>query len=169
MEIDNSTLHNEIESVLHSSFNPTTYTYKADIKIGTNVYPVNKVVEIDEHNDYEYSFGSVRTIRLSVGLGDYSSIIYPNRDKLEIILTTEKVYNTNFQSLDEEDTIEVITYNAQLDPNSPPVMTRDMDREYYPREQMNLMGMREIVFQIKPKLLDDVAKISIGGQFLNIT
>jgi len=169
MSIDNSILNSEISSIINSSFYPTNYVYTAKIKIEAEVFDIMKIIEIDEHSDYEYTYGPIKVIKILVAKGDYANIIYPNRDKLELMLTTEKVNHNDYSALDEEDSIETIIYNARLDPDSSPIISSDINTEYYSREESNLMGLVEIKLQIKPKLLDDISKISIGGQFLNIT
>lgn len=169
MIIDSTPLDLEIKRVINSNFSPTFYNYTGQFKIGAKVYDVLKIVEIDEEADYELAYGAIKQLTVALSLGDYSTIIYPAKGSLEFILKTEDLNPNNYASTDGEGSVEVVTYNVSLDPNARPFMSEDNNMETMDRETQNLMDIVQISIQLKPKLLDDVSKVTVGGNIINTT
>lgn len=169
MIIDNTPLDFEIRRVLDSDTQPNFYGYTGQFKIGDQTVDVIRITDIDEESDYELSYGAVITCRVVMMLGDYSTYIYPAQGNLEFILKTEKVNYADMSASDQENSIDVTTYNVSLHPNARPFMSEDNNAENVSRETQNLMGLVEVDLQLKPKLLDDVSKVTAGGHFINTT
>lgn len=169
MIIDNTPLDFEIKRVLNSTFSPNLYSYTAQFKLGSAVYDIIKILDIDEEADYELSYGSTKMMRVVMLLGDYTTLIYPSKIDLEFILKIEKLNYTNYEGSDQEGATTVITYNVSLDPKARPFMSEDNNMENMSRDAQNLMSMVDVDIQLKSKLLDDVSKVTVGGQFINTT
>jgi hypothetical protein len=65
--------------------------------------------------------------------------------------------------------VTVETFNVSLDPKARPFMAEDNNAEAVSREVQNLMDFVTIDIQLKPKLLDDIAKVACGGNYTNTT
>lgn len=169
MIVDNTPLDFEIRRVLDSNASPNFYTYSGYFKIGENVVDIVRITDIDEQADYEMNYGAVITIRVVMMLGDYTTQIYPAKGTLEFVLKREKVNYRDYGRSDQEDSITVTAYNVSLHPESRPFMSEDNNAENVSRETQNLMNLVEVDLQLKPKLLDDVSKVTVGGHFTNTT
>lgn len=169
MIIDQTPLDFEIQRVLNSTFKPNFYSYTGQFKIGAKTYDVIKITDIDSHEDYEMNYGGVTMMRCVMLLGDYTTLVYPSKENLEFILKTELLTTTSYSPTDDENSVTTVTYNASLEPNARPFMSEDNNMENLDQATQNLLDFVEVDIQLKPKLLDDVSKTSVGGNLINIT
>lgn len=169
MIIDESPLDFEIKRVFNSPYPINFAKYSGQFKIGTQIVDVLKIIDLDINADYEMNYAPVIMVRALVLLGDYSNVIYPHDGDLEFILKVD--YSNPYNNLPSEvDPSTIITtYSVSLDPHSRPYMAEDNHSENMSKLEQDLLGPIEIDFQLKPKLADDLSKISVGGQFLNTT
>ena len=169
MIVDSTPLDFEIQRVMQSSVSPNFYSYTGQFKIGSQTFDVIKITDIDEHADYELAYGAVKMMRVVMLLGDYTTQIYPAKGNLEFILKTELLNYTNYDKSDQPGSVTVETFNVSIDPKARPYMAEDNNSETLSREVQNLIDFVEIDIQLKPKLLDDIAKVSVGGNYTNTT
>lgn len=169
MNIDSTPLDFDIQRVMNSSFQPNFYSYTGQFKVGTQTYDVIKITDIDEHADYELNYGAVKMIRVVMMLGDYTAFVYPAKGNLEFILKTELLNPTSYDKSDAAGSVTVETFNVSIDPKARPFMSEDNNTENLSREVQNLLDFVEVDIQLKPKLLDDISKVSVGGNFTNKT
>lgn len=166
MIIDSTPLDFEIRRVLDSDFSPNLYGYTGQFKIGDKVVDVMRITDIDEESDYELNYGAVMTCRIVMPLGDYTTEIFPAKGNLEFILKTEKVNYKTLEASDQEDSIDIKVFNVSLHPDVRPFMSEDNNAENSSKDTQNLMSLVEVDLQLKPKLIDDISKITVGGHFL---
>jgi hypothetical protein len=164
--IDSTPLDFEVRRVLDSNFSPNLYGYTGQFKIGDKVIDVLRITDLDEESDYEMNYGAVMTCRVVMPLGDYTTQIFPAKGNLEFILKTENVNYKTLEPSDQEGSIIVRVYNVSLHPEARPFMSEDNNMENSSREVQNLMSLVEVDLQLKPKLLDDISKVTVGGNFL---
>ena len=169
MIIDQTPLDLEVRRVFDSSFRPPQYGYIGQFKIEAKVIDIIRVIGMDIQSDYELTYGPVMILEIVLPLGDYSSLIYPVREKLEFILKTEKLDYTNKTLEDKEESVTVETFSVSLLPGARPFTSEDNNMENLGREAQNLMDLVVINIQLKPKLLDDISKMTVGGHFINKT
>lgn len=169
MIIDQSPLDFEVQRVIQSDFIPNFHRYQGQFKINDKVIDVIKIMAIDDEADYELTYGSVRMVRVIMPLGDYSVEIFPNLDNMEFILKTEMTNPNTLESTGEEGSIMVETFNVSPNPETRPYMSEDNGSEVTSKEVQNLVSLIEVDIQLKPKLLDDISKVSIGGHFFDTT
>lgn len=169
MIIDNTPLDFEIRRVLDSDFKPPAYGYSGQFKIGDKTQDILRIIGIDEESDYELTYGSVIMLDVIMPLGDYSMVVYPNREKLEFILKTEELDYATKTPAEQEDSVTVMTYSASLLPDARPYMSEDNNAENTSREVQNLIDFVRFTVQLKPKLLDDINKVTVGGHWINST
>uniref|UniRef100_A0AAU7PF51 Virion structural protein n=1 Tax=Burkholderia phage vB_BgluM-SURPRISE13 TaxID=3159457 RepID=A0AAU7PF51_9VIRU len=169
MIIDSTPLDFEIQRVLTSSFTPNYYSYTGQFKVGSATYDVIKITDLDEHADFELNFGAVKMIRVVMMLGDWSTKIYPARGSLEFILKTELLNPTSYDKSDAAGSVTVETFNVSIDPKARPFMSEDNNTENLSSTVQNLMDFVSVDIQLKPKLLDDVSKVTVGGNHTNTT
>lgn len=169
MIVDSSPLDFEIRRVLDSDFKPSFNGYTGQFKIGDKTVEVMRITDIDIVSDYELAYGPVIMIRVVLPLGNYTTDVFPFQSNLEFILKTEQVNPTSREVSDEEGSVDIRTYNVSLSTEARPFMSEDNNMENMAKAEQNLMGLVEIDLQLKPKLLDDLSKISVGGHFLETT
>ena len=169
MIIDNTPLDFEIRRIMDSDFKPPVYGYTGQFKIGDKIQDIIRIVGIDEEADYELTYGSVIMLDVIMPLGDYSMVVYPGRENLEFILKTEALNYATTSPAEQEDSVTVMTYSASLLPDARPYMAEDNGAENSSREIQNLIDFVRFTVQLKPKLLDDINNVTIGGHWINTT
>jgi hypothetical protein len=169
MNIDSTPLDFDIQRVLTSSFTPNFYSYTGQFKIGSATYDVIKITDIDDHLDFEMNFGAVKIVRVVMMLGDYTTKIYPAKGNLEFILKTELLNPTSYDKSDAAGSVTVETFNVSIDPKARPFMSEDNNTEATSSTVQNLIDFVSLDIQLKPKLLDDVSKVTVGGNHTNTT
>lgn len=169
MIIDQSPLDFEVRRVFDSDFKPLGFSFLGQFKVDEKTYPVIKIIDIDEVNDYELTYASVKIARIVMPLGDYNTYIYPNREKLEFILKTERLdYNSRLIG-DQEGSVDVTTYMVSLLPGARPYQSEDNNSETIGREVQNLTDLAVIDIQLKDPLVDSISKTTVGGHFIDTT
>lgn len=169
MIIDQTPLDFEIKRVIESDFIANFHRYTGQFKIGEEVLDVIKILSIDEPADYELEYAAPMMLTVVLPLGDFSNKIFPEHGNLEFILKTEMTNPDTNVSSPDEGSILVRTYNVSLDPKLRPYAAEDNGSETLSGDIQNLVGLVEIDIQLKPKLLDDISKVTVGGHFINTT
>lgn len=169
MNIDSTPLDFEIRRVLDSDFKPSFLNYTGQFKVGEDSFDIIRITDIDIESDYELTYGPVIMLRVVMMLGDYTAKIFPNQDTLEFILKTERVDPVSRDSDPEEGSVTTRTYTVSLDPKARPFMSEDNNAETLSQDTQNLLNFVEVDLQLKPKLLDDISKVTVGGNFIDTT
>ena len=87
MEIENSSLYQDVLEVTQSSVKPVHYTWKATIHVGDTDIEAMKVVSRDTLMEFDLKYAEEMMLSVELGLGTYAHRIYPNQDRLDITLT----------------------------------------------------------------------------------
>lgn len=169
MIIDDTPLDFEIKRVFETPRFEVSYTYSGQFKVGEEYIPAIKIVDINREMDFELNFASVVTVRVLIGPGDMTYAIYPNRNNLEFILTTEKVDPNTRSVSDEEGSITKVAYLATLPEEYRPKSAEGNDSEVLPRSTMNLTDLLDITLQLRVKVVEDIDKIDVGGNYRDTT
>ena len=169
MLIDDTPLDFEIKRVFETNRFAVSYTYSGEFYVNGEYLPVAKVIDISRTMDFELTFASVITIRVLVGPGDMTHVLYPNRNNLEFILTTEKVDPNTKRVSEEEDSISKVAYLATLPEEYRPSSAESNEAEVLPRSTMNLTDLLDITLQLRVKVVEDIDKIDVGGNYRDTT
>lgn len=158
MEYEYSPLAADVEYVLQKPSLGGLRMYQANIRInhesGTEIVHGLKVISVDEVEDYVKNFSTVKTIEIYVGLGTYAKRVHPNRDKLEIELS----------SLTSNQGDEIITevYEAiLLDSDNPSVDEGSV--AMVSEALLDITDLKKLTFQLKHKALENLRVSSVAG------
>lgn len=169
MIVDETPLDFEVQRVIQSDFIVNFHRYTGQFKINDKVVDIIRIMSIDDEMDYELTYGTVRMMRVIMPLGDFTTQIFPNLMNMEFILKTEMTNPDSNESMGDEDSVLVETFNVSPNPTTRPFMAEDNGSEILDQQTQNLLNLVEVDIQLKPKLLDDINKVSIGGHFFDTT
>lgn len=158
MEFEYTPLAADVEFVLSKPALGGLRMYQANIRLnlpnGVDTVYGLKVISIDEVEDYAKNFSTVKTIEIYVGLGTYAKRIYPNRDKLELELSS-LTSNTG-------DGIVTEVYDAVLLDSDNPMMD-ESSVAMVSEAALDITDLKKITLQLKHKALEGLRVSSIAG------
>lgn len=167
MEIEESSLYREIQTILQSPAKPVHHLWNADIHVAGQTYRALKVLSIDFQCDYEGSYADVVMLRLALPGGTYAKRIYPNQSNMDITLykaplqETGDAINSEAQPQSERYTATLLDAgNPMLEANGPNAPSE---------EALNLSNIFEIDFQLVNKALEQLRMLSVGGVYRKTT
>ena len=167
MEINNSILGDEITAITSSGQTQANYGWSSVIDYGgTELYKPLKLIGITIKRNYITGFTDEVTCRLLMPLGKYARRIYPNRNKLEIVLTKFNIGELVQSDEDKESKILTERYTAILlnQQNSP---TEAQGMETVDEESLDTVDLIELDFQLINKGVEQLRMIQIGGIYSN--
>lgn len=166
MEIEQTSLYNEIKTITRSKLNSVFFNYTAQIHANDITEQILKVLSINVFRNYEKNIGDEVILEAMIPLGLYSKIIYPNRNILEITLTRNPLSEvTNVVLVNNK--VETERYKAVLILNGL-VSTEGTEKGKMSRESLDLQNIVNIKFQLFNKSLETLRLITIGGIFRKI-
>lgn len=163
MEIEQSSLYPQIQTIFNGGSNPVHFVYKAVIHVmSRNLdFPALKVVEIDTTSDHEVNFSDETMIKLSVSAGTYGNQVYPFRDYLEMTVTAYPLMETGDVPDPSQQPI-VTRYQATLvDTGDPQIHSNGMNTPS--QEGLDLSNLIEVEFQLIDKMLEQLRMSATGG------
>jgi hypothetical protein len=167
MEIENSSLMREIESVIYNKEKPKLYTWKLEIHANKETHVPLKIISIDNPMNYEQNYGDEIIVEVAMLGGTYAKRVFPFQNNLDITLYKIPVTNVS-ESVDDEESIESERYTAILLDKENPLM--EANGANSPTEDvMNLTNIFNIKFQLVNKALERLRLISVGGIYRNQT
>lgn len=136
-------------------------------------YGENKTLEplfltaVNLERDYRTSFADISTITVTMGLGDYARLIYPNRLGLEITLT-QTDYLEKGSDIDPNGRIQSERFSAVLldGPKSPTV---GQGAESNDQMALNLSQIVDVHFQLFSKSVEQLRVMLTGGIYRGCT
>ena len=168
MEIEFTPLWNEAQSIIASGATTANVTWQALIHYGDNLtYTPVAVIAINTKRDYIDNYGDLTTLTLSMPLGDYGRLIYPNRRGLQISMTKVQL----LEGADQPDSSvapESERYSAVLiDKDRSP--TIGQGQEVNDIDTMNLTSIIDVHFQIYDKAVEQLRVMDVGGVYRSAT
>lgn len=149
-----------VESTIMSGPRKVKYDQRVMIHTSANDFPVMKLVEFEEHNDY--SIGTSGSIHISflLGLGDYTYKLYPFRNMLEV--TIKKIFQKTNGETDDEDDSPTIRYRAILDVDKNPKITgqRSSNIDY---ETLNQSDVVQVNLELVDRNLEVIRVATTPG------
>lgn len=166
MEIESTPLFQEASRIMESGSTTANVSWKTRIHYGDGqVLDPIWTVAVNNHRDYRTAFADIKTITVTMGLGDYARLIYPNRVGLEITLT-KLPYLEQGSEIDVDADIETERYSAVL-LDGPRSATIGQGSESNDIEALNLSQIIDVNFQIFDKALEQVRVMLCGGIYRN--
>lgn len=163
MEIEQSPLYPEIQSILNTGPNPVHFLWKATIHVmQRNLdFAALKVIHVDTASDYEVNFSDEMTALLSLNSGQYANQIYPFQDNLEITISKYPLTEIGDQP-DPTQPVQSTRYQATvLDKGDPQIEGNGMNTSS--QEALDLTSMHEVEFQLIDKSLEQLKMAGTGG------
>lgn len=167
MEIENSSLYNEIQLITNSGSRPIAFYWTAMIHVGDENIEILKVVTVDTLRDYEKNIGDETNLELLIPLGKYAKRIYPNRNNMEITLYRKPLGEASDQVQDSRD-IDSERFKAVLVLDGLPVI-EGTELGQQSEGALDLMDIIKVNFQIFNKSLEKLRVVTVGGVFRNTT
>ena len=167
MEIEQSSLWREIESITRSGVKPVHFTYRVEIHVGEETILPLKLLSIDYVQDFELKYADEVIIALAIPGGKYAKRIYPFKDQIEITLFKVPLAEMGDYN-DEEAAPQSERYTATLiDTGNPLLEANGMNAPS--EEALDLTNVFQIQFQLVNKALEQLRMISVGGIYRNAT
>lgn len=168
MEIDNTPLFTEALLVMNNGATTTNTSWSTRIHYGDGSYfDPQYTVAINIERNYRDAFSDIKTITVTMGLGDYARLIYPNRLKLEVTLI-KTAYLEQGSEEDVEGPIESERYSAVL-LDGPKAPTLGQGSESNDRDALNTIQLVDIHFQLFDKAQEQIRVMMTGGVFRSCT
>jgi len=160
MEIENSSLYQDVAEVIGSGAKQVHYTWRATIHIGNDDIDVLKVVSRDNLMEFDHKYAEEMMLTVEVGLGTYAHRLYPNQDQLDITLTRYPIGEVG-NADDNEQNVQATRYTAimvdlgdvKLEANSSNTPTETA---------LNLTKMVTVEFQLINKTLEQLRLKTFG-------
>lgn len=167
IEIDSTPLWGEAERIMNGSVSRARARYKVTLLADGEEVPVLMMVSIHTRRDYKLSYGDETMCKLLMGAGTFAHRIYPNRDKLEVIVQRIEITDKNAPD-DGESDVQTELYTAVI-ASTIIGPTEAQGTEALSEEALNLNEIAEIEFQLFNKAVEQLRMITVGGIWRRVT
>lgn len=161
MELEQTTLANEVATIINQTERPVHFYWEAAIVAGGKVYPAYKVMNIDVRRDYEKNYADEIMVELYIGGGTFARNIVPFKEDIKVILFRNPIGEVN-NGVRPEDGIYHQTFRGTLlqkdqptTAGTDPVMGADAATG-------DLVSMRLIQIQLQDLSLEQIRLITVG-------
>lgn len=165
MEIENSPIWSEVQTVISTANTTSHYLYTATVHANNVDYPVFRVVSYSVRRDYETQHADESIIKVSIPKGTYFARIYPYMDTLEMT-----VYRTPLGEVSGAvtgTTVESERFIATIatkESGGNPLLQQNGST--MPTEQtLNLTGFQVMEFQLVNKAIAQMRMAQVGQIF----
>lgn len=169
MDFEQSALMFEVNQVLNDGPKPVQYSLSAEILVNTTGVVVNplKIMSVDLKRNYLDEYSDVLIVEMAIPAGQYSKLIYPYKNNIDITLTytplneTGDATNTALQPKAE-------TFTATLvDTGSPALEQNGFNTPT--QHNLDLTNLTMAKFQLVNKALEQMRMIEVGQIFRGAT
>jgi hypothetical protein len=167
MEIETSSLWDQVLSVVNSDQKPIHRYWEADIHANGKTITAFKVLNIDTVRDYENDYAPVLMLDVMIPMGEYTYLVYPFQDKLEITLYGTPLKETGQQE-DEGQDHSAERYTATLIDKGNPMMANN-GKNTPTQEILDLTNIATVTFQLMNKTVEQMRTMSVGNNFRDET
>lgn len=167
MELEQSSLYREVQSVLQSPSKPIHYAYTAVVHANELSLVPLKLISLDIVQNFEMNYGDELMVKLLIPGGMYAKKIYPFQANLEITLTRTPLLESSDVN-DPDGALQSERYFAQLIDRGSPIIEGNgpnaMDET-----ALDLTNQFELEFQLINKAVELMRVITVGGNFRQTT
>jgi hypothetical protein len=163
MEIEQSSLYPEVQSILASGPRAVHFVWSAIVHVnqrGLNL-PVLKVLSVDAVADFEQNYTDEITLTCAVLGGAFANQIYPFQNDLDITLIKSPVGEVG-SAPDASQAIQVRRYQATLIDQGNPQVEGNVFGSMG-QEELDLTNLLPVKFQLIDKSLEQIRMASVGG------
>jgi hypothetical protein len=160
MEIENSSLYQDVLEVTQSGVKPVHYTWKAVLHANGEDIEILKVVSRDTLMEFDAKYAEEMMLTIELGLGTYAHRVYPNQDKLDITLTRYPIGEVGDAQNDER-VVQSQRYTAVLVDRGD--VKLEANNSNTPTETaLNLTQLLTVEFQLINKTLEQLRLKTFG-------
>jgi hypothetical protein len=166
MDLEESPLWNEVQTIIKEGPKPVGYYWKGQIHTTDVDLDIMKIMSIDNICNYEANFGDELIIEVLMLMGDYIKVIYPNRANLDITIFKEPLLeigdNEKLNEFKEAERFKAVPILEGL----PAFEGSDLD--IHNKFTLNLQTPLVISFQLFNRSLERLRTVTIGGVFRKV-
>lgn len=167
MDIERSTLWDQVLEVVNSPTKPVHFYWEADIHANGKTITAIKVLNVDNQRDFENDYAPVMMVDLVLPMGDYAYDVYPFQDALEITLYKTPLLEAGAMQ-DESAAVQTERFKAILvDKGDPAKVNSSMNTPT--RDALNLSSIATGTFQLMSKTLEQLRTRTFGNTFRDCT
>jgi hypothetical protein len=169
MEIENSPIWPEVQTIIGQANTTTHYLYTATIHANNVDYPVFRVLEINNRRDYESQHSDEMIIKVMIQKGTYYARIYPYMDSLQI--TVYKTPLGEVSGITTGGVVETERYVATIaKPDSGGNPLLEQNGANMPTEKtLNLTDIFPVEFQLENTAIAQMRMAQVGQTFRGTT
>lgn len=166
MEIEDTALYQEIKSIIDEGPKPISFYYKAFFFIDDKKYEPLKVIDLTAEQDYHNSYAEKKFVTLSIPMGLWAKVIYPNLHILDITIIKTPIQEIAEYDSPAED-IEETRYTASPVPESMPnLVANNLSRMSV--AALDTMNFFNVQFQLVDKGYEALSMVTVGTNFRRI-
>lgn len=160
MEIEDSSLYQDVQEVTQSGAKPVHYTWKATLHAAGQDIEFLKVLSRDTLMEFDVKYAEEMMLTAELGLGTYAHRVYPNQDRLDITLTRYPIGERGDAQNDEQ-AVQSQRYTAILVDKGDVKM--ESNHANTPTEgALNLTQVLTLEFQLINKTLEQLRLKTFG-------
>lgn len=163
MDIENSSIYNEVLQITEGGEKAISYYWEAEVHTGDVTTKLLKVTTIRTFRDYEKNFSDEVMLEVAVPLGVYAKVVYPMRNALEVTLYRRPLSEVGDTVMEDEDS-NTQRYKAVLVLDGlPPVEGTELGQ--LDQFSLDLQDILKINFQLFGRTLEKLRIVTVGGIF----
>jgi hypothetical protein len=167
MDIENTSLWREVESIIQAGDKPVHQVWGITIFAGDEEIKPFKIVSIDINRDYLNNFTDYALVDVRIPLGTYAKRLYPNMNNVEIELKRLNIGETS-DTVDLDEATQVERYTAVMIDTGNPIVESAIGN-ISSEEDLNRMDIPTVKFQLLNKSLEQIRVTPVGGIYRNMT
>jgi len=167
MDIENTSLWREVESIVQSGEKPVHQVWSVTIFAGENEITPFKIVSIDINRDYLNNYTDYNLIDVRIPLGTYAKKLYPYLNELEIELKRLSIAETS-DTVNLNVSTQVERYTAIMIDTGNPIVESAIGN-VSSEEELNRIDIVTAKFQLLNKALEQIRVTPVGGIYRDMT
>lgn len=160
MEIGNTTLVNEINTIFNSGTKPVHFYWEAAIHAGGKIYTPRNLVSIDIISDYANAWADKILMTVTIGGGTFSRLIAPFKEDLKVTLFKNPIGEVS-DGLTLDDGTAQQEFRATLT-QVPTEVAQPASTQNQDVESGDLVSLRTVTFQLQDVSLEQLRMLTIG-------
>lgn len=160
MEIRDSVLSREIDSVLSGGTNPVHYTVQAFLIVNNQSYPCRKVISIDFERDYKNNYHDSPILKAQIERGVYYTYIQPYMDAVECVIRQYPIGEVS-QGVDYNQSIQEERFVAVLHTQGSPYLEHN-ERNIPSQESLDLSGLLDFEVELIPYAAHQIRMMTVS-------
>lgn len=167
MNIEESSLWDEVLSVINSDVKPVHKYWELDIHANGKTITPLKLLNIDRARDFENNFAPLIMVDVVLPMGEYTYLVYPYQDTLEITLYGNPLLEAGAIP-DESQKVVTERFKATMVDHGNPMMNNNGPNTPT-QDALDLTNTITVTFQLQDKAIEQMRLRSYGNIFRDCT